>query len=89
MSGECDDCGEHCLDCDCLTGRKRRALCGALNRLSEHVRNCDSDFLQKVLSGFPLFAQEAIDDWTFQEQKYPSPWHIPVIKLELRAHCRG
>lgn len=89
MSGECDVCGEHCMDCCCNLGRKRRAMCYALERMAQYVRTLDNDSLQNLLSGRPVFTQEMLEDWAFQEQKYPSPWHIPVIRLELRAHCRG
>lgn len=89
MSEECDDCGEHCMDCCCDIGKKRRAMYFALERMARYVRSIDTDSLKEILSGQPVFTQEMLEDWEFQEKKYPSPWHMPVIRLQLRAECRG
>jgi len=89
MSGECDVCGEHCMDCKCDLGKKRRAIYWALERMRNYVRNLDADSLQRVCEGQPVFTQEMMDDWSLTESKYPSPYHRPFLRLQLRVGCNG
>jgi hypothetical protein len=77
------------MDCKCDIGGKRRAMYLALERMAQYVRNLDTYSLQRVLKGQPVFTQERVEDWSLLEQRYPSPWHIPVIRLELRTEYLG
>lgn len=59
MSGECDKCGEHCLDCEC----------------SLKISDCDLEkyvnaaFIEKVIQGYE---NQMLSVMKHRQEKYPS-----------------
>lgn len=93
MSGECDDCGDHTLDCRCkkrskLDAFNEKGLIGSLNTEC-HIRGCRN--LETICKdcGRVVCTKELNDGWISCKERLPVPGTYIILYHEKIGCCPG